>query len=65
MQNDEDRRRLQAIPSPCIGVCSLNTENICVGCFRAQEEIWDWLDYSEQERSAALLRVAKRKGEQL
>tara|TARA_B100000519_G_C14028313_1_gene336775 strand:- start:134 stop:280 length:147 start_codon:yes stop_codon:yes gene_type:complete len=25
--------------SPCIGVCTLNEENICIGCDRTIEEI--------------------------
>ncbi len=28
--------------SPCIRNCCLNTDNICLGCFRSLEEILQW-----------------------
>ncbi len=60
-QSDEERRRLAAIPSPCTGLCSLDVEDICVGCYRTLVEICDWLDYSEEQRAEAYQHIEQRK----
>ncbi|WIO75235.1 DUF1289 domain-containing protein [Porticoccaceae bacterium LTM1] len=30
------------IPSPCISVCALDDEDVCMGCFRTADEIREW-----------------------
>ena len=30
------------VASPCNSICSLNDEDICIGCFRTNTEIRDW-----------------------
>jgi predicted Fe-S protein YdhL (DUF1289 family) len=30
------------LPSPCVSVCRVSDENICMGCFRSLDEISDW-----------------------
>ncbi|WP_261815372.1 DUF1289 domain-containing protein [Vibrio gallicus] len=30
------------VPSPCIGVCSLNERGYCKGCMRKREERFNW-----------------------
>ncbi|WP_350338013.1 DUF1289 domain-containing protein [Sessilibacter corallicola] len=30
------------VKSPCVSVCVLNDEDICVGCYRTGEEISKW-----------------------
>lgn len=34
------------VHSPCVGVCALDDEDICIGCWRSGEEIsrWGYLD---------------------
>jgi len=34
------------VASPCNSICSLNDEDICIGCFRTNTEIrvWSYLD---------------------
>lgn len=35
----------QEIPSPCVGVCSIDESNgFCQGCFRTLDEICQWWD---------------------
>lgn len=38
------------VASPCVSVCLLNDEDVCVGCYRTGQEIsaWGRLDYNEQ-----------------
>lgn len=30
------------VPSPCVGVCSLDEQDICIGCYRSAAEITHW-----------------------
>jgi predicted Fe-S protein YdhL (DUF1289 family) len=39
-----------AVESPCIRVCVLDDEDICVGCFRSVGEICAWSSASDAER---------------
>jgi len=55
--------REQEPASPCISVCALDTQNICIGCQRSAEEIADWPMASAQEKRAILERVARRREE--
>lgn len=44
-------RPQRAIPTPCIGVCALNAEDICEGCLRRSSEIARWASMSDAERT--------------
>lgn len=52
------------IPSPCIGVCRLSEQGVCVGCYRHVDEITYWRLYSTEEREEALQRVEQRREQQ-
>ena len=42
--------------SPCISVCLLDENDICVGCFRSAEEVTDWfVATAEQKREADVI----------
>lgn len=41
---------VRAIPSPCIGVCMLDEERLCLGCHRSVEEITRWVELGDVER---------------
>lgn len=45
--------------TPCIGQCNLDTENICMGCYRTATEITTWIDKSEDEKIAIVIRCKK------
>lgn len=36
--------------SPCIGICQLGDDGLCVGCLRSSDEIGRWLAMSAAER---------------
>ena len=38
------------ISTPCIGVCTLDPDDRCVGCLRTSGEILNWLQYTESQR---------------
>jgi predicted Fe-S protein YdhL (DUF1289 family) len=42
------------IPSPCTGVCQLNSDEICVGCFRLCAEIARWTQMSDYEKCSVI-----------
>ncbi len=48
------------IESPCVACCRLNSEKVCVGCYRHISEIVDWNRRTDEENSAILQKVAIR-----
>lgn len=40
----------EIIKSPCVGMCTLNAEDMCLGCGRMLDEITSWVSYTEWER---------------
>lgn len=47
------------VPSPCVGVCTLDQHGQCMGCRRSADEIARWLTMSDNERRAVLARLAQ------
>lgn len=54
MTNDEPQ-------SPCISVCLLDAQDICVGCFRSAGEVTDWFMASAGEKREILRRTEERR----
>ncbi|MCH2176500.1 MAG: DUF1289 domain-containing protein [Lentisphaeria bacterium] len=52
---------LKTNSSPCIQVCKLNKENLCIGCFRSIDEIAFWIDLSEEEQKEVVKQCQIRK----
>ena len=48
------------IPSPCNSICSLNDEDICIGCYRTNTEIRDWSYLDNYQRLDVLVRCGER-----
>lgn len=42
------------IISPCIKVCKLNSDGVCVGCHRTSEEIKNWLSYTDEQKKSII-----------
>lgn len=49
-----------SVPSPCIGVCSLDENDVCVGCYRTVMEIGDWSTMDDEAKRAVLAAVERR-----
>jgi predicted Fe-S protein YdhL (DUF1289 family) len=45
---------MEAVPSPCTGICTLSRNDICLGCGRTLEEIAEWLGAPEPRKRAIL-----------
>lgn len=48
------------IESPCIGVCALDENDVCMGCFRTADDITEWSIYSDEEKVEANQVAAQR-----
>ena len=46
--------------SPCISVCVLDSEDVCLGCYRSAAEITDWFMASDEEKRRILRRARER-----
>jgi predicted Fe-S protein YdhL (DUF1289 family) len=42
------------VESPCIRLCTLDDDDICVGCFRSMAEICAWGSAADDERRQIL-----------
>ena len=40
----------RAILSPCIGICNLGADGLCMGCHRTSGEIAQWIAMGDDER---------------
>ena len=49
MKTDE-----RPVASPCVNVCALDEQDICIGCQRTVQEITRWARMDNDERRAVL-----------
>ena len=47
--------------SPCISVCLLDDDDICVGCFRSADEITEWFMADAAGKRDILKRCGERR----
>lgn len=45
------------VRSPCINICRLDAQRVCVGCLRSVDEIAGWRALSDAQRRAVLARL--------
>lgn len=50
-----------AVPSPCSGVCRLDEQKVCQGCFRHVEDIREWRSADDDRRRVICAQAADRK----
>ena len=56
--------REKPIKSPCISLCALDIDDICMGCQRTGDEISRWGKMTNDERRDVLEQVERRAREQ-
>lgn len=49
------------VESPCVRNCCLNSDNICLGCFRSLHEIMHWAAADDVLRNEFLANAARRR----
>jgi uncharacterized protein len=45
------------VPSPCTGICKLDGDDICIGCFRSKDEIAYWTQMSDPEKLSVIVTI--------
>ena len=48
------------VKSPCISVCALNDDGVCIGCWRTVEEIADWSALDNEQKVRVIQRAHQR-----
>lgn len=48
------------ITSPCVSICSMDSEDVCIGCYRTSKEIREWLLMEDDERLEVIEKAAAR-----
>ncbi|MAE20917.1 MAG: DUF1289 domain-containing protein [Pseudomonadota bacterium] len=48
------------VSSPCVSICALDHNDLCVGCYRTGQEITEWGAMSDEQRREVMVRVAER-----
>lgn len=56
----EQESSVPPVKSPCVSICALNDEDICIGCYRSGQEITQWGRATEEERKAIMQKVIER-----
>lgn len=51
---------MDEIISPCVSICALDADDICVGCYRSGEEITAWFDMSNEQKAQVLEKIKQR-----
>ena len=51
---------MEAIKSPCIKQCQLDSNQICQGCWRHIDEIINWVRLSDAEKQSIVEKIRKR-----
>ncbi|MFT7110026.1 MAG: putative Fe-S protein YdhL (DUF1289 family) [Psychrobacter glaciei] len=51
------------VKSPCIAVCALDENDLCIGCYRTGQEITDWGEMDNLKKAEVMKKVAKREDE--
>jgi len=46
----DDMTTFRAVLSPCIGICQLGDDGLCLGCHRTTAEIARWSQMNDDER---------------
>lgn len=59
----EQKNIFGMVKSPCIAVCALDENDVCIGCYRTGQEITDWGEMDNEKKSEVMKNVAKREAE--
>ncbi len=53
----------EIIRSPCVNICFLEDDDICVGCYRHSDEITEWSAASNERKKEILEKSSERRKE--
>ena len=49
--------------SPCTAVCTLDQNDVCLGCYRTADEIANWSQMNDDERKSVIDELTERAGD--
>ncbi len=52
-----------AVETPCVKICVIDEDGLCVGCARTLEEIGSWGQWSAAQRAAVMLALPARRAQ--
>ncbi|UFH48598.1 DUF1289 domain-containing protein [Pseudomonas sp. KNUC1026] len=55
-----EAERERPVRSPCVSICALDEQDLCLGCQRTASEISRWGRMSNDERRQVLAQLAER-----
>jgi predicted Fe-S protein YdhL (DUF1289 family) len=55
MSEMSNNAKPEIVLSPCVGVCALDDDDVCIGCMRSGQEITQW-GYVDNDGKRAILR---------
>lgn len=55
-----DSKLQQDVASPCVSICALDDDDVCVGCYRTGAEISQWGALSNEEKMSVMDKVKDR-----
>lgn len=63
MQSEISMEQLEFfdIPSPCRGICEVNSRGLCRGCLRNREERFQWQTFSDTRKREVLRLCTQRR----
>lgn len=50
----------EPVASPCMSICALDSDDVCIGCYRTGMEISHWGRMSDEEQREVVRRCAGR-----
>jgi predicted Fe-S protein YdhL (DUF1289 family) len=58
--SDVKKNVLGMVKSPCVAICALDENDMCIGCYRSGEEITQWGEMDNEQKRGVLKKVAAR-----
>jgi predicted Fe-S protein YdhL (DUF1289 family) len=55
----------EPVASPCVRICCLDDNDVCLGCGRTLDEIRRWSEMSEAQKRATVEQAAERRAARL
>jgi len=46
-----------SVGSPCVDICKLDSDFVCIGCGRTIDEVLKWREYTDEQKKAVLDRI--------
>ena len=65
MATSDTELTYRSVPSPCVRLCTLGDDDICVGCFRSIEEITQWTKLDNTQKLEVIERCNSRRQDRL